>query len=150
MAVRTSNTSYAIVASQYNLKYTQGLADSAFQELKMLEPAAGLQAFWAPGAFEIPLLVKLLAAQSKYDAILTFGVLFEGETAHASLVAQSVTQALQQIAIDHEVPVLDGVLLLTSKEQADARCLGAEINRGIEVARAATLTVRAVREIRGR
>jgi 6,7-dimethyl-8-ribityllumazine synthase len=135
------------VAAQYNLEYTQSMADHASRELAFLEQGATVQLFWAPGSFEIPVLVKLLAAQNRYDAILTFGVLFEGETAHAALVAQSVTQALQQIAVDHGVPILDGVLLLNNPEQAKERCHGMEKNRGVEAARAAVSVARTAREI---
>ncbi len=145
-----SNYSFAIVASQYNLEFTQPLVDNAYRELGALEQGAAVQLTWSPGAFEIPVLVKLIAAQGKHDAILAFGVLFEGETAHAGLVAQSVTQALQSIAVEHGIPVLDGVLLLNSPEQAEARCVGSVKNRGIEAARAAISVARTAREISGK
>lgn len=145
-----SNYSFAIVASQYNLEFTQPLVDHAYRELGALEQGAAVQLIWSPGSFEIPVLVKILAAHGKHDAILTFGVLFEGETAHAGLVAQSVTHALQTIAVEHSVPVLDGVLLLTSAEQAHARCVDSTKNRGIEAARAAISVARTARELGGK
>jgi 6,7-dimethyl-8-ribityllumazine synthase len=48
-----------------------------------------------------------------------------------------VTNALQQIAIEHGVPVINVVLSLTSEAQARERCLEDKINRGTEAARAA-------------
>jgi 6,7-dimethyl-8-ribityllumazine synthase len=142
-----STQAYAIVASQYNLEFTQPLVDHASRELAILEQGAIIQTVWAPGSFEIPVLVKLLASQSRFDAVIAFGVLFEGETAHAALVAQAVTNALQTVAIETGVPVLDGVLLLNSPEQAHARCVGLEKNRGVEAARAAISVARCAREI---
>ncbi len=146
LAPRSTHT-YAIVASQYNLEFTQSLVDHASRELAMLEQGATTQVIWAPGSFEIPVLVKLLASQGRFDAVIAFGVLFEGETVHAALVAQAVTNALQTIAIETGVPVLDGVLLLNSPEQAQARCVDVENNRGVEAARAAISVTRSAREI---
>lgn len=139
--------SFAIVASQFNLEFTQALVDNAARELALLEQGSNIQISWVPGSFEIPVLAKILASQGKFDAILAFGVLFEGETAHAQLVAQAVTNGLQQIAIERSVPVLDGVLLLSTPDQARERCHGMEINRGIEAARAAVSIARSIREI---
>lgn len=149
MATRTS-TSFAIVASQYNLEYTQSLVEYACKELTELEPHSTIRVFWAPGSFEIPVLVKLLAKQGKYEAILALGVLFDGETAHADLVARSVTEALQGIAVEKSTPVLNGVLLMRSAEQARARCFEGDLNRGVEVARAAVAVARTVKELQGK
>lgn len=146
MAVRAT-LSFGIVASQYNLAYVQAMVDRAHDELNQLEPGAQISIVWVPGSFEIPIAVKVMAAQKKFDAIIGFGVIFQGETAHASLIAQSVTNSLQSIALDHSLPVIHEVLFLDNEEQARARCLGADINRGIEAARAAVATARTVREL---
>lgn len=139
--------SFAIVAGQYNLTYTQGLVDNAQRELLELEPGASVRVVWASGAFEIPLLVKMLASQKKMHAILALGVVLQGETAHAALIAQNVTSALMTIALESGIPVINEVLLLDNEDQARARCLGEEINRGVEAARAAVSTARTVREL---
>lgn len=145
--VGKATLSFAIVAGQYNLTYTQGLVDNAQRELNDLEPGASTKLIWAPGAFEIPLMVKLLAAQKKYSAILALGVVLRGQTAHAALITQSVTSALLDISLDASVPVINEVLLLDDEEQARARCLGTEINRGMEAARAAIAAARTIREL---
>ena len=62
-------------------------------------------------------------------------------------MAEAVTSALLQIALEFTVPVINEVLLLDNEEQAKARCLDPEINRGIEAARAAVATSRAIREL---
>lgn len=145
-----SNSAFTIVASQYNIEFTQAMVDHACREVTLLEQGAKIQIFWAPGAFELPVLVKHLAELGRTDAILALGVILQGETAHAQLIAQSVTQALQQIAMDHGIPVLDGVLLLDNAEQAMQRCVAADKNRGVEAARAAVSVARTVREIHAR
>ncbi len=91
--------------------------------------------------------MKLCANQKKFDAILALGVILQGETAHAMLIAQSVTTALQDVALSNLVPVIHEVLLLENEAQAQARCVELEHNRGIEAARAAVAAGRAAREL---
>jgi 6,7-dimethyl-8-ribityllumazine synthase len=145
-----SNFAFAIVASQYNIEFTQALVDNACREIALLEQGAKTQIYWAPGAYEIPVLAKILTEQGRNDAILCFAAILQGETAHAQLIAQAVTSALQHVAIGYGVPVLDGVLLFDSPEQARARCIDPSKNRGVEAARAAVGVARMVREIHAR
>ena len=100
-----------------------------------------------PGAFEIPLAVKLVAMQGQCDGIVALGVVLQGETAHAELIARSVTEALMRLALEFSVPVIHEVLFLKNEEQAKARCLGPKLNRGLEAARAAVAMARTVRQL---
>ncbi|HEY5704702.1 MAG TPA: 6,7-dimethyl-8-ribityllumazine synthase [Terrimicrobiaceae bacterium] len=138
--------SFAIVASQYNNSYVQPLVDSASAEINDLEPGAHVFVVRVPGSFEIPLAVKL-AAVRQFDAIVALGVILQGETAHAELIARSVTGALLNLALEFRVPVIHEVLLLDNEEQAKARCLGTKLNRGIEAARAAVAMARTVKDL---
>lgn len=139
---------FAIVASQYNPQYVQPLVDNAYREINILEPGASVALIAAPGSFEIPLMVKTVAELDRYQAIIALGVLFQGETAHATLIAQSVTNALLDLSLEFHVPVIHEVLLVENEAQAQARCIDQEINRGIEAARAAVSAARNLREIR--
>jgi 6,7-dimethyl-8-ribityllumazine synthase len=144
---KKSGLSFAIVASQYNNTYVQPLVDSATSEIDGLEPGASVHLVRVPGSFEIPLGVKLMALQNKFDAILALGVVLQGETAHAELIARSVTAALMNLALEFRIPVIHEVLLLQNEEQAKARCLGTKLNRGIEAARAAVSIARTVSDL---
>jgi 6,7-dimethyl-8-ribityllumazine synthase len=144
---KKSGLSFAIVASQYNNTYVQPLVDSATSEINELEPGASVHLVRVPGSFEIPLGVKLMALQNKFDAILALGVVLQGETAHADLIARSVTAALMNLALEFRIPVIHEVLLLQNEEQAKARCLGTKLNRGIEAARAAVSIARTVSDL---
>jgi 6,7-dimethyl-8-ribityllumazine synthase len=144
---KKSGLSFAIVASQYNNTYVQPLVDSATSEINELEPGASVHLLRVPGSFEIPLGVKLIALQNKFDAILALGVVLQGETAHADLIARSVTAALMNLALEFRIPVIHEVLLLQNEEQAKARCLGTKLNRGIEAARAAVSIARTVSDL---
>src|SRR6476646_8117759 len=139
---------FAIVASLFNTPYVQGLVDHATSELKSLSPAAAVSLHRVPGAFEIPIVVRELALQKTADAILALGVILQGETGHAMNLASSVTDALQRIAIDQGVPVINAVLSLESETQAKERCLGSSINRGTEAARAAVKIAEVMKALR--
>ena len=128
---------FIIVASRFNAEFVQGLVDHATNELRALAPAAQIALHQVPGAFEIPIVVRELAAQKKADAILALGVIVKGETDHAEHLARSVTDALQRIAIEHGVPVINTVLSVNHAEEARQRCLENQINRGTEAARTA-------------
>ena len=67
---------------------------------------------------------------------------------HAQNLARSVTDALQQIALEHGVPVINAVLSMEIEAQARERCLGSKINRGAEAARAAVQIAEVMRGLR--
>jgi 6,7-dimethyl-8-ribityllumazine synthase len=138
---------FAIVASEYNRGYVDGLVRFASDELKTIAPQAELSIVRVPGSFEIPIAVQSVAKYQRPDAVLAFGLIFDGETLHASLIATAVTQALLTISLKESVPVLHEVLVAKNEEQANARCLSPDLNRGTEAARAAVRIVHALRQI---
>ena len=140
--------SFSIVASQYNAKYVQPLVDHATKEIYSLEPGALITLLQVPGAFEIPLLVKAAAESKRYQAILAIGVILEGQTAHADIIARGVTQALLDISLANRLPVVHCVLLLENEEQARERCTASKFNRGTEAAQTAVATARTLQEFR--
>ena len=139
---------FIIVASQFNARYVQGLVDHANKELCVLAPSATISLERVPGAFEIPVVVHELASQRKADAIIAIGVILQGKTGHAQNLSWSVTEALQRIAVDHGVPVINGVLSFDNETQARERCLENKINRGTEAARAAVEIASVMSELR--
>ncbi len=143
-------TTFCIVASQYNSNYVQGLVNGATSEIYALSPGAIVTLHQVPGAFEIPIIASEIARSKQPDAILALGVIIQGETAHATLVAESVSHALQRVALDHNVPVLHGVICVPTPEHARARTSEDEHNRGAEAARAAVAMVSAMQEARGK
>ncbi len=146
----TARRTFAMVASQYNPIFVQGLIDSAKGEFEAISPNAHLVQHEVPGAFEIPLVVQEIASRGGIDAIIAFGVIIHGETQHADLIARTVTEALQQIALKFRVPVIHEVLLVQDEEQARQRCIESKLNRGIEAARAAVRMAQVVSELKTR
>jgi 6,7-dimethyl-8-ribityllumazine synthase len=139
---------FHIVASRFNAQYVDGLVDHATEELRALVPLGTILLHRVPGSFEIPLIARELAIQNKADAIIACGVILQGETDHAQNLSRSVTHALQRIAIEHGVPVINVVLSFNNEAQARARCLGNQINRGIEAARAAVEIANVLADVR--
>ena len=115
---------FTIVASKFNAEFVQGLVNHATEELRAISASAAIVLHQVPGAFEIPIVVRELALQKKTDVIIAIGVILKGRTAHAEHLARSVTDALQRIAIDHGVPVINVVLSMENELQARERCLG--------------------------
>jgi 6,7-dimethyl-8-ribityllumazine synthase len=136
------------VASQFNAHYVQGLVDHANNELRKLAPNAVVSLHQVPGAFEIPIAVRELALRKKAEAIIAIGVILQGQTNHAENLSRSVTDALQRIAVDHGVPVINAVLSLDNERQARERCLNNKINRGTEAARAAVAITKVLSGLR--
>ena len=127
----------AIVASKYNQEYVDAMLDAARDEIQTIAPNTTIAVYRVPGAFEVPVTVEKLLRTTETDAVIALGVIIRGETEHADLVGASVTDALQNIAVTHAIPVIHEVLLVNDEAQAEARCMGEEINRGTEAARTA-------------
>ncbi len=131
-----------IVASLYNNRYTDALVESAQETLAKLAPDLNVQTTRVPGAFEIPVVVEAVAnTETSPLAIIALGVIIRGSTAHADLIAESITQNLQQTSVTHLIPVIHEVLLVDTTEQAETRALGDELNRGREAAEAAVAMI---------
>ena len=90
-----------------------------------------------PGAFEIPLIAKKMAASQKYDAVICLGVVIRGATPHFDVVVNEVSKGSAQVGLETGVPVLFGVLTTETIEQAIERSGTKAGNKGAEVAVAA-------------
>jgi 6,7-dimethyl-8-ribityllumazine synthase len=143
---RAHGGDFVIVASRYNARYVDSMLRAAQAELK----AAGaktVRVLRVPGAYEIPIVTARLARQGSVSAILCLGVILRGETVHAAHIGEAVSRALMEIQLRHEVPVIHEVLLLESHDQARARCLDPERNRGAEAAQTALAMARLMRQL---
>ncbi|WP_018968767.1 6,7-dimethyl-8-ribityllumazine synthase [Rubritalea marina] len=134
----SSKANITIVASIYNNQFTDALVENAKNEIATIIPGASITIARVPGAFEIPVTAAaVLASDNKPDALITLGLIIRGKTQHGDLVAESVTNSLQQLACESKIPVIHEVLLVDDDEQAYARCIGDQLNRGREAARSA-------------
>ena len=148
--IAKAKRTFHIVASRFNAQYVDGLIDHVTKELRALAPNGRVSLHRVPGSFEIPVVARELAIQDKADAIIACGVILQGETDHAQNLSRSVTDALQRVAIEYGVPVINVVLSFDNENQARARCLENKINRGTEAARAAVEIASVLSEVRRR
>jgi len=125
-----------IVRSKYNEKFTTPLLENCIDELSSVLPKAKITLLDAPGSFEVPVTVAHALNTINPDAVIALGLIIKGGTQHADLIAQSITQALQNLAVTHVKPIMHEVLLVNDEDQAYARCIGSDLNRGREAARA--------------
>lgn len=100
-----------------------------------------------PGSFEIPLLVKMLAKQGVYDAVVTFGAIHKGKTYHFELIANECARACMNLAVEFEVPVIFEVLAVYNIQDAYDRSTQVKDNRGVEAAEAAWRTLESISKI---
>ena len=130
-----------IVASRFNEQFTDALVQNAIDELSELVPNARVDLIRVPGAFEIPVMVASILDREPPNCIIALGLIIRGSTEHADLVATSVTDALQKLAVESLRPIIHEVLLVTDEKQAYARCIGSQMNRGRDAARAAAAMI---------
>ncbi len=79
---------------------------------------------FVPGAFELPITARLLAASKRVDVIVCLGCLDKGETMHFEYIAEAVANGIMQVALESYVPCIFGVLTVLNKGQAIARSTG--------------------------
>ena len=129
---------FAVAASRFNDVVVGQLVRGATSCLHKHGLATDdVEVVWTPGAFELPLVAKRLAASGHYDAVICLGAVIRGETAHFELVAGEAARGIQQAALDTGVPVIFGVLATDDLEQALDRAGGKHGNKGWDAAMAA-------------
>ena len=131
----------AIVVSQFNKEISDNLVEGAkatFEKNNL--SLSDISIFKVPGAFEIPSFIKCLLDKNKtFDAIVTFGSVIKGETAHFKYISQAVTNGIMELSISksHNIPILYGILTVYDYNQALDRSLVNKKDKGGEVIQAA-------------
>ena len=136
-----------IVASKYNEQFTDALVDHTIAELGELVPQGRVDLIRVPGAFEIPVMVASVLDRDPPACVIALGLIIRGSTSHAELVASSVSDALQRLAVESLRPIIHEVLLVDDEKHAYARCIGSQLNRGREAARAAAAMIDVFQEL---
>jgi 6,7-dimethyl-8-ribityllumazine synthase len=138
----------AIACSRFNDLITSRLLAGATDGLTRLGVDEGsVTVAWAPGAFELPLVARELAASGEFDAVITLGVVIRGATGHYELVAGQCAAGIQRAQLDTGVPVIFGVLATDNIEQAIERAGTKAGNKGFEAAQTAIEMVDLMRQL---
>ena len=137
-----------IVVSRYNNFVTEKLVAGA---LDAIQSHGGSEAdvviARVPGAFEIPLIAKKMAAGGKFDALVCLGAVIRGDTPHFDYVCEAVTRELGKAIWDYELPIGFGVLTTDNVQQALDRAGNKDSNKGYEAALTALEMVDAIRQL---
>jgi 6,7-dimethyl-8-ribityllumazine synthase len=127
--------SFGIVISRWNSFVVNKLLDGTLDALKRHNVKdERITIAYCPGSFEIPLVVKNMAASGKFHAVIALGAVIRGSTPHFDYVASEVTKGVAQVGLDTGVPCIFGVLTTDTIEQAIERSGSKAGNKGFEAA----------------
>ena len=129
---------FALVAARFNDAIVDNLVRGAIDAL--LRHGASekqIELIRVPGAFDLPAIVRRVAASRRFDAVIALGAVIRGATPHFDLVAGQCAAGLARAAEDTGVPVVFGVLTTDTIEQAIERSGTKAGNKGVDAALAA-------------
>jgi 6,7-dimethyl-8-ribityllumazine synthase len=135
-----------IVCSRFNEFVVNALLDGAQRGLTARGVREkNIETHWVPGAFEIPVMARLMAVSQKFDALVALGAVIRGETAHFEYVAGPCAEGIMQVQLETLIPIGFGVLTVENVEQAAARSRPDDTNKGFEAAQVALDMIAAMR-----
>jgi 6,7-dimethyl-8-ribityllumazine synthase len=145
-----SGLRFGIVVSRFNGFITDRLLAAAVDALERAGATnEDVDVVRVPGAFELPLAAKKLAATGRYDALIAIGSILRGETAHYDYVCSETARGLQLAQMDTGLPIIFCVLTCDTLEQAIDRAGLKGGNKGFEAGLAAIEMARLSRKLRG-
>jgi 6,7-dimethyl-8-ribityllumazine synthase len=128
------NKKVAIVTARFNDFITSKLHAGALDCLKRHGIAENnIFEAWTPGAYELPLAAQKLAQTNNFDAIICLGCVIRGATTHYDYVCNEAAKGISKVSLDHNLPVMFGVLTTENIEQALERAGTKAGNKGWEV-----------------
>lgn len=124
-----------IVAARFNDFIVDRLLEAAVGTLLQHGVEAGdVEVARVPGAFELPLALKRMAASRKHDALIALGCVIRGATPHFDYVAGEAARGISAVSLEHAVPVGFGLLTVDTVEQAIERAGAKAGNKGADAA----------------
>jgi len=139
---------FGIVVSRFNSFICERLLEGAIDALVRHGAAdTDITVARIPGAFEIPLAAKTMAASGKFDAVICLGAVIRGSTPHFEYVSAEVSKGVASVSLESGVPVAFGVLTTDTIEQAVERAGTKAGNKGFEAAVTAIETVNVLKAL---
>jgi 6,7-dimethyl-8-ribityllumazine synthase len=132
---QNADAKYAILVGRFNSFVVESLLQGSIDTLKRHGVSEdNITVVRAPGAWELPLVAKKLAASQKFDAIIALGAVIRGGTPHFDYVAGECAKGLGVVGLDAGIPIAFGVLTTDSIEQAIERSGTKAGNKGVDAA----------------
>ena len=139
---------FAILSARFNSFIVDSLEAGAIDALKRHGvPESNITVAKVPGAYEMPLAIQQMAQSGKYDAIIGLGAVIRGSTPHFDFVAGEASKGMAHVSLDHNIPVINGVLTTNTIEQAIERAGTKAGNKGAEAAISAIEMVNLLKKI---
>jgi 6,7-dimethyl-8-ribityllumazine synthase len=149
-ALAATGLRFGVVVSRFNSFITERLLSAALDALERAGAASeSVDVVHVPGAFELPLAAKKLAATGRYDALIAIGCILRGETAHYDYVCSETSRGLQLAQMDTGLPIIFCVLTCDTLEQAIDRAGLKGGNKGFEAGLAAIEMAHLSRKLAG-
>ena len=145
----SANTAkFTLVVGRFNSAIVDNLCAGAIDTLRRQGvPEANIAVVRVPGAYEMPLAAKRVAAKGGTDAIIALGAVIRGGTPHFEFVAGECSSGLSRVSLDHEIPIAFGVLTTDTIEQAVERSGTKAGNKGADAAMTALEMISLLRNI---
>lgn len=126
---------FGIVVSEYNADITLPLLEGCTEALQKHGALKdNIQTVFVPGAYELVGGAHQLLRTQHLDAVICLGCVIKGETDHDVYINQAVSEGLVQLNIQHNRPVIFGLLTPNTHQQAIDRAGGQHGNKGVEAA----------------
>jgi len=129
---------FGVVVSRFNSLVTEQLLSGAIDALRRHgADEAAIDVYRCPGTFELPALLKRVAASGRYDAVIALGAVIRGGTPHFEYVAAEATKGVGVVSLEAACAVTMGILTCDTMEQALERAGVKSGNKGADTAVAA-------------
>ena len=125
-----------LVCSPYYKNITDNLIEGASHILK--SNSVEYKILYVPGALEIAPAIKLVFDKSLknplFDGFIALGCVIKGETYHFEIVANESSRTLSDLSLNHSIPIGNGILTVSNKDQAIKRSDPLQLNKGADAA----------------
>jgi 6,7-dimethyl-8-ribityllumazine synthase len=96
---------------------------------------------FAPGSFDMPLLIEELLKKNDVDAAVTLGAVIKGETSHDDIVAENAARLIADLSLKYGKPIGLGITgpdmtLEQAKDRIDIvplRAVNAAVNMAMRI-----------------
>ena len=121
-----------LVTTAWNKDFLSPAVDAIQKECETFEVSC--EVVFCPGSLEIPATI-LRKMTDDFDGVLALGLVIKGDTPHFKLVSNQTYASLADIATsNYEIPLINGILTVDNKVQAQDRISQKKLNKGKEFA----------------
>lgn len=123
MTNKNESPRIALLTSQVNYDHTYLMEMRAAEHAEFLGCEIVEKAY-APGAYDMPIILKTLLQREDIDAVVTLGTIVKGETDHDKLIANQVARKITDLSLEFNKPIGlgisgPGVSMMGSKARID-------------------------------